>query len=514
MRLKESQLKKSVLRQLEEETFHNESLEDISMVSESNNLEEVVETSDEKMMIEEVSEKAVEESTPILEESIVEPVSTSEEVVEEPIMEPVPVSEKAVEESIPILEESIVEPVPTSEEVVEESTPTLEEPIVEPVPTSEEVVESPNPLETSVNKQEQVNSSSPLSHTQVINDLVKEVQMFSDDEEFLLPKKKGKVFTVIVVLILLIAIIVAVCFFLSKEDKKKPIESSSNSNPSTPVQYSYTYQDNKIVFLADSEEIASYSCESLECSVYSLGRYQYNRDGVIAIRDGSNIFLYNFLEKKKLTDDFIRLENLLEEDETKAFIASLPTGETGIIDTNGKVVIPFEYENFGYSIGGGDVTDYSYDKKVITASKEGKWGLISLEDGTEILPFQYEDIYYNGLEVVCVRQDGLWYLVDWKGQSILPDGYDMIVPLNSYILVSKNGLFSILNYSGEKKLQQDIPTYVIGFRGRLTSEVPTFKTEIDGTIVTIQIMQSKDDPTLYKTYKFNTVNGELTEVIQ
>ena len=82
-----------------------------------------------------------------------------------------------------------------------------------------------------------------------------------------------------------------------------------------------------------------------------------------------------------------------------------------------------------------------------------------------------------------------------------------------YFLVAKDNVFRILNYSGEKILSKDIPTYINGFRGREVAEIPTFKMEIDGTIVNIYIMKSSTNEKDYATYKFNTVNGEVTEVI-
>lgn len=352
----------------------------------------------------------------------------------------------------------------------------------------------------------------PISHTMVVEDLVKEVQIFSDEEDFLPDKKKGhKALWVFMILILLIILGVALFFYLKKDSRE---EEKDVEEPLIVHNYSYEELEDKIVFYDNEEEIDSYLCVDA-CSVYSLGRYQYfsKDNGVIALMDGENIFLYDFINKKEITDNFVRLENLFKEDETVAFIAADSLGQTGIIDSEGNIVIPFEYDNFGYSIGGGDVTDYSYEKNLITASKESHWGAITLDTGDEIIPFLYDDIYYNGYDAIAVLEEGLWYLLDLEGNQILEEGYDMIVPLNSYVIVAKDGNLEILNYKGERIINKDIPTYIIGVRGRSVSVIPTFKVEVDGTIVTIRIMKSTVDDTDYTTYKFNTVNGELTEVI-
>ncbi len=349
------------------------------------------------------------------------------------------------------------------------------------------------------------------THTMILDGLVKEVEIFSDDEDFITPTKKWK--TVLGIIILLV--IVGVCIFLlvrfNPFAKKKEKGNESTSKNDIVKDYRYELGDKQIVFYEGEAESSKYTCTTI-CSIYSLGRYQYfsKENHVIALQDGDSIFLYDFKEGKKITEDFVRFENLLQEEKPVAFIAVDSTNKAGIVNTNGETVIPFEYDNFGYSFGGGDVTDYSYEKNVITASKDGKWGLITLDEGKEKISFQYEDIYFNGNNFLAVKEDGLWYLTDLDGKKILPDGYDMINPLSSYVLVVKDGLFNILNYKGEKIVSKDIPTYVKGFRGRTTSEVPTFKIEVDGTVVNIYIMK---DETKYSTYKFNTVNGELTEVL-
>lgn len=349
------------------------------------------------------------------------------------------------------------------------------------------------------------------THTMLLDGLVKEVEIFADDEDFITPTKRWK--TVLGVIIFLIIVGVGVFLvihfkpFSKKEEKKEETESKNE----IIKDYRYELGEKEITFYDGEKSINTYTCEAT-CSVYSLGRYQYfsKEERIIALQDGENLFLYNFEDGKKLTDHFTRLENLVNDDKTVAFIAEDSKEKVGIIDVKGGIILPFEYDNFGYSFGGGDVTDYSYEKNLITASKDGKWGLITLDEGKEKIPFEYEDIYYNGYDAVAVKKEGVWHLTDLDGKLILEEEYDMIVPLASYILVAKEAKFNILNYKGEKVVSKDIPTYVKGFRGRTISEVPIFKVEEDGKVVNIYIMKDEKE---YSTYKFNTVNGELIEVL-
>ncbi len=434
--------------------------------------------------------------------------SIEQEIVNTSLEEP-----KPPEESVAIAESSKNEPL--EEEIKEEVPDTpLEEPRHGKVELPLEDT-SCNTIEEKLEEKieeplREEGKASLNSHTETLNDLVKEVQIFSDDDEFFLPQKKGKGWIFFFV-ILLALIAGGLCYyFLVYEKKDTPVEEKKEEAP-LDTNYSYEEKEDSIDFLKGQELVDSYLCKKT-CSVYSLGRYQYHKDGVIALQDGEDIFLYDYIQKEKISDNYLSLKNLVEGDTTVSFLAEKEEGY-GVISTKGEEIIPFEYEDMAYSFGGGDVSDYSYEKKIITASKDGKWGLISLEDGKEILPFEYEDIYYSGYDAIAVQKEGLWHLLDLEGKELLKDDYDMIIPLKSFIFVSKDKKFNILNYAGEEQLKDTIPTYVSGFRGRTTSQIPTFKIEVDKTVVTIYIMENAEDENAYSTYKFNTVNGEFTKVI-
>lgn len=353
------------------------------------------------------------------------------------------------------------------------------------------------------------------THTMLLNNLVKEVEIFSDDEDFITPTKRWKKVVGVLVLLVLIGLIVFLVIYFNPFEKKKEKTVEADSNEESKKDYRYEIGESEIVFYEGATKVSTYSCVN-QCSIYSLGSYQYlsKEDHVIALQDGEKIFLYNFVNDKVITDNFTRLENLYHKDKTVAFIATDSNGKVGIVNTKGEIIIPFEYDNFGYSFGGGEVSDYSYDRNIITASKGGKWGMITLDsEQKEKIPFEYEDIYLSDTNHVVVKKEGLWYLADLEGKKVLDNGYDMVIPLQSYVLVAKDEVFNILNYKGEKVVSKDIPTYIVGFRGRTVVEIPTFKVDIDGTIVNIYIMKSKTNDKEYATYKFNTVNGEVTEVI-
>lgn len=397
----------------------------------------------------------------------------------------------------------VIEETP-AEEIEEKTTETVEE-----TPIEENISEKENDKTEEYIFYRPTISSSTYGET--VDNLVKEVQLFHEEGDIEIPKKSK--LWLIVGIILFVIIVSIFAYLLINNNNKKDNKKDNNINNDITYDYNYKEFDDRIEFYDGDKLIDTYTCMSEKCSVYSLGRYSYFgvKPTIMAIYDDKSVFLYNYIEKKTTSALYTQLQNLIKEDETVAFIAYGSDNLVGIIDINGNVIVPLEYDAIGYSMNGGDVSDYSYEHDIISAKQDGLWGLISLSDGSTILDLQYDDIYYNGLNNVVTNIEGSWYLLNLKGEKILAEGYDMIIPTKSYIFVSSKGLFNILNYKGNNIISKEIPTYIGSFRARNKSITPAFKLEVDGTIININIMKSE---TNYIEYKFNTVNGELTEVIK
>jgi hypothetical protein len=413
-------------------------------------------------------------------------------------------------------EEEVTKVEEIAEKVTEETVETEAIEEVKESDSKEEVIEIAEEFKDIVDEKEEEEyefyrpTISSSTYGETVNNLVKEVQLFHEEGE-IEPQKKSKLILIIGIVAFILAIMLIAFLLLGKdkpENKKKTINTEE-----TTYNYEYKEFEDRIEFYDGEEVIDTYTCMSETCSIYSSGRYSYfsTKPTVIALSDDDSVFLYNYIEKKTISSFYSKLQNLIKEDRTVAFIAYDADNLVGIIDINGNVIVPLNYDEIGYSMGGGDVSDYSYETNLITVMQDGLWGLISLSDGKIILDLKYEDIYYNGFNAVVIKEDGLWYLLGLDGKKILADGYDIIIPTKSYIFVSSENSFNILNYKGNNIISKDIPTYIRAFRERSVTITPTFKIDIDGTIINIHIMKDEKN---YVEYKFNTVNGELTEVIK
>lgn len=386
------------------------------------------------------------------------------------------------------------------------------------VSTKQEVVEKieEKPTVQEEPKEEEVRQPiSTKTYSATVDKLVGEVKLFNDDDADLGIDKKRRVWPIILILILLVGGAFGIWYFLlndnndlgkSKEEEKEVAEENKNQN----IEYRYEEKEDGIEFYNGTELVDTYSCEG--CKAYVYGRYEYfsSMPTVIAIQDGEKIFLYDYTLKKVVSDNYTQLQNIKSDGETVLFIVTTELGTVGIMNIAGEVIIPTDYEALGYSISGGDVSDYDYKKDIITAKKDGYWGAINFK-GEEIIPFEYEDIYYNGYNGIAVCVEGYWYLHNLNNNRLIETGYDMIIPIKSYVFTSVDKVFYVLNYKGEPIIEKEIPTFLDTFRSRNESVTPVFKIEEDGTVVNIYIMKNDVE---YNQYKFNTVNGELTEIIQ
>ena len=404
--------------------------------------------------------------------------------------------EETVSESSDVVEEKEVPEEAKQEEKIEESE------LVEVEQESKIVEDGKIEIKTTI---------STKNYDDAVVKLINEVKIFNDDADDLGFNKKRKVWPIILIIILLIGAAVGIYFFVEYQKEEEPAkESEETVNNNSNVTYRYEKTENGIEFFADNNALNIYECE--DCSIYSLGVYEYfsTDPTVLAIQEGDNIFLYDYTLDKVVSEKYKELRNLKAGDKTVAFIVSDENGLYGIIDVRGSILVPLEYEELGFAIGGGEVSDYSYEDDKITAKKAGFWGVINFE-GEVIVQFKYDDIFYNGYDAIAVNVEGYWYLTNFSNNRLIETGYDIIIPIKSYVFASVNNVFYVLNYKGESIITKEIPTYLDTFRNRESSITPAFKIKEEGTVVNIYIMNSDET---YNEYKFNTVNGELTEIIQ
>ncbi|MCL1903211.1 MAG: WG repeat-containing protein, partial [Oscillospiraceae bacterium] len=128
-------------------------------------------------------------------------------------------------------------------------------------------------------------------------------------------------------------------------------------------------------------------------------------------------------------------------------------GKWGVVDTNGKVIVPLEYEYASV------VTENLITLRTFIDTDEegnvtgGKWGLVNTKNEV-LLPFEYDGqinyFNYGGGNLAQVYKNGKYGFIDKTGKLVTAVEYDaMSYTNNNFISVRKGEKWGILNSSGK-----------------------------------------------------------------
>lgn len=127
---------------------------------------------------------------------------------------------------------------------------------------------------------------------------------------------------------------------------------------------------------------------------------------------------------------------------SKNFIVKL-NDRMGIIDENENIILPIEYK---------DIKTYPYnDGSFLAINKDGKYGCV-LINGKVSLPFEYDQIntsYSNNLKTTKNNKCGLIQVNSGTPTEIVTCEYDNINIENETFIVEKNNLFGMLDSFGK-----------------------------------------------------------------
>lgn len=147
-------------------------------------------------------------------------------------------------------------------------------------------------------------------------------------------------------------------------------------------------------------------------------------------------------------------------------------GHVGIYDKNGQEIIPvgryqhfktFSGRNIAAVVNGAEYTESYYDNRHTwvkgTVSRNGKWGLVDLLEGKELVPCKYDDIGYLGEDIAAFNTGGIkkesiddlpiggkWGYISLDGVELIPAQYDQVSAFKDGVAqVHANGIASIIS---------------------------------------------------------------------
>ncbi|MBW3520916.1 WG repeat-containing protein [Chryseobacterium sp. NKUCC03_KSP] len=170
---------------------------------------------------------------------------------------------------------------------------------------------------------------------------------------------------------------------------------------------------------------------------------------------------YNVSKAEKyvlLNADLQQNPNLESEAPIEALLSSKylkvkKSGKLGLTDSNGNLLIPFEYDGFDY---------LDYDRQhLITVKNKDKTGLFDLNQKKLIIPVQYEYLNDNDDFIIGFNEIKKT-LFNYNGQKVLPDDYERVAPSNTenspIYFLEKDDLYTVIT-KDQKVLMKDILSY-------------------------------------------------------
>lgn len=164
-----------------------------------------------------------------------------------------------------------------------------------------------------------------------------------------------------------------------------------------------------------------------------------------------SLLLFTFISKGQSKSEVLRKQ--LVENKTYEYVygfendyAAFRTfkGKMGLIDSLGNVVIKPNYE---YIHNRKDLKNIF--ESGITVNKKFKRGFIDLQGNIKV-PFDYEDVFYLGNNLIRVSKNNKFGVVDTENKIILPIKYDNIMGSANIMFVQSNNSVDLFNAEGKQ----------------------------------------------------------------
>jgi WG containing repeat len=155
--------------------------------------------------------------------------------------------------------------------------------------------------------------------------------------------------------------------------------------------------------------------------------------------------VYDVIDGKKLfTIDFDFIESINQQ----LFMVTRKS-KKGIINRDGKVILPIEYEALALN-----------QAHYWSTFKDRKFGLIDFKTGKILKPISIKSVAVQDERTLIVFKDGFYGLMDWQAKPITPFAYEEILPWkDNMIWVKKNFLWSLIDFVSGKVIIDKIKRF-------------------------------------------------------
>ena len=161
------------------------------------------------------------------------------------------------------------------------------------------------------------------------------------------------------------------------------------------------------------------------------------KNGLIKVsKDG----LWGFIDEYGST--VVPIEYDSAEQSENGFICAEKQGQFGLLDSTGKIIIPFDYDE-----------EFFFCSKSIWARKNGKFHLLN-PNGEHITTDVLDEIWSGWNDLSSVRVSGTWGVIcEISGKLVVPLVYQQAYPISGQLIkVKQNGKWGLLDHNGSEIL--------------------------------------------------------------
>ena len=148
------------------------------------------------------------------------------------------------------------------------------------------------------------------------------------------------------------------------------------------------------------------------------------------------------------------------KEEKTLFVQQIEAGKYGCVNSQGKVIIPFEYDY---------INNVSRDYEVLIVKKNGKYGVLNW-DGKILLPLKYDSIIYEG--ILIVEKNEKFAVMNLDGEILLPFKYNRLYlyfekygeEYREFLMAEKNEKFGVIDLDGKTILPFEYDYMTVFYR--------------------------------------------------
>ena len=208
----------------------------------------------------------------------------------------------------------------------------------------------------------------------------------------------------------------------------------------------------------------------------------------LILNNGTKSWIYNYIDGNIVNDKYVNYKYIGNEN----FIVTDDTGNQGVIDLNGNILVQTKYSYIDNYING-----------FVSYKKNNLYGIDSLDE-TYKVDANYEDIVLINEKIFAGMKDNIYHLYSFNDiNNENANKYNYVESFNNIIFVVNNKKIDILNTNLDSTLLMKIDTF---YEYTTEKERDSLNLYSDGAYMYFDVFTSDAE---YTTYKYDIKNKKL-----